>query len=407
MKKQIGQGVLGLLARLARGIVRKYSPKIVAVTGTVGKTTTKEAIYTVLAPYFDTAKSHQNANSEWGVVASVIDPGFDNFSYTDDGKARISLVQLIRLILIGCIRNMLSFKYPRILVLELGVDRPGDMAWFNKYLKYDVAVVTNIGHTHQEFFPSFERLIEEKLTIFKGLKDYGLAVINADSPYISSDARREVSFGDKGEIKAVVFGNRAMISFEEEEIEVDISGGRQFLPAMLIATAVAKEFALTPEQIQQGLSELKTIAGRFVIHKVGSVTLIDDAYNASPDSMKVALDSLQDVPGRKVAVLGEMKELGDYHKEGHAEVGKYAASRLDRLIAVAEGGRLIGEAALAAGMDPEMATIIDQIDIEKIGAVILDELRDNDVILVKASRSVGLDRLVHYLLKGLHGRIGS
>ncbi len=407
MKKQIGVFLLGILARMARGIVNKYSPKIVAVTGTVGKTTTKEAIYTVLAPYFDTAKSNQNANSEWGVVVSVVDPGFDSFTYTNSGKAKLGLGQMLRLVVLGMFKNLFTVKYPRVLVLELGIDKAGDMEWFNRWFKYDVAVVTNIGHTHQEFFNSFEDLIAEKLTIFKGLKDYGLAIVNDENSKRLGDSYRKVVFGDNGEIKGTSIGDLAKINFDSEGFEVTLPGGRQFLPAMLIATAVAREFALTGEQIKSALFNLKTIEGRFTLHRLGGITLIDDAYNASPDSMRIAIDSLEDIPGRKVVVLGEMKELGSFDAQGHQEIGEYVANKVDRLFAADRGGRLIGEAALAKGMSKDKVTIFDDMDIEKMGAGILNELRDNDVILIKASRSVGLDRLVKYLLTHLNGRVSS
>ena len=179
---------------------------------------------------------------------------------------------------------------------------------------------------------------------------------------------------------------------------MELPGGRQFIPAMLIATAVGIEFGLTSEQIEHGLKNIGPIGGRFTIHNLGKLTLIDDAYNASPDSMKVAIDGLADFKGRRVVVLGEMKELGSYDVTGHKEVGKYIFNKVDLLYCVGRGGKLIGESAISSGLEVKKVKFFDEIEPNKIGDVILDELRDNDVILIKASRSIGLDRLVKYLL---------
>lgn len=400
--------ILNLFGWLAGQVARKYQVKIVAITGSVGKTTTKEAVFAVLKQGYFAQRSLYNANTEWGIAASVIDPGFEP-AFTESGKARITLAQLITLKLKGLWKLITKQKYPAVLVLEMAADRPGDIHWFNRWFDYDVAVITTIGDSHLEFYKSQEQLTAEKLSLTKKLKPQGLAVINGAcekcQKLILVGSQRKVTFGwDEQNYSAKTAGeNNYVLHGPEEKIEVKLPIGRQFVPAALIAFAVGEEFGLTSEQIKKGLEEFQPASGRFQIQHTPLWTIIDDTYNASPESMRLAMLSLGDVArGRKVAILGGMRELGSATESGHRRVGEWAAKQTDLLIAIGKEGELIAEGAISAGMlrNNVVNILWDETspNVDSAISQILPILEEGDTVLVKASRALRLDRLVSRLV---------
>ncbi len=393
---------------MAGQIARKYQVKIVAVTGSVGKTTTKEAVFAVLKQAYLVQRSLYNANTEWGITASVIDPGFEP-SFTESGKARISLTQLVSLKFKGLWKLITKQNYPAVLVLEMAADRPNDIRWFNRWFDYDVAVITTIGDSHLEFYKSQEELTAEKLSLTKKLKPRGLAVINGGCErcqgLVLADSQRKVTFGwnEQSNYWAETTGeSNYILHSPADKFEVKLPVGRQFVPAALVAFAVGEEFGLTAEQIKKGLEEFQPISGRFQIQHAPMWTIIDDTYNASPESMRLALMSLKDVArGRKVAILGGMRELGSATEEGHRQVGQWAAKQVGLLIVVGKDAELIAEGAISAGMLQENVVKIswdeNNPSVDSAISQILPILEEGDTVLVKASRALHLDRLVERL----------
>jgi len=401
---------------LARAILRKYRPRVIGVTGSTGKTTAKEAIWLVLQGSFRTAKSQSNANTEWGITATVIDPAI-KFTTTTDGRAKITFGHYCRLVIEGIRKLVGTATYPEFLVLELAADRPGDIKFFNRFLKYDVVVITGIGQVHLEYYRDQDQLTAEKLALVDGLKPSGLVVVNGDNPlirpFIQSTPLRKVAFGWEDYDDYIA----RMVGVTETGIEVALRGprgeqiiqfpfGRQLVWAALIALAVGEEFGLSPVIVGDRLSQMQSPRGRFEIWQLRrGITIISDAYNANPDSMKMALTSLQDIASvsggqspakpqrRRVAVLGGMRELGSAHDSAHREVGRFLRDKVDLLIAVGKDGALMAESAQTAGFTQAKIILvpdIGQVDFSKF-------LQDNDAVLVKASRSFGLDRVAQLI----------
>ncbi len=401
--------ILNMFGWLASQIARKYQVKIIAITGSVGKTTTKEAVFAVLKQVYPAQRSLYNTNTEWGITASVIDPGFEP-SFTESGKARISLTQLISLKFKGLWKLATKQNYPAVLVLEMGADRPNDIRWFNRWFDYDVAVITIIGDSHLEFYKNQDELTAEKLSLAKKLKPRGLAVINGECERCQGltlrDLQRKVTFGwnEQNNYSVKMAGESNYILHSPSgSIEVKLPVGRQFVPAALVAYAVGEEFGLTVEQIKKGLREFQPINGRFQIQHTPMWMIIDDTYNASPESMRLALTSLKDVArGRKVAILGGMRELGSATEAGHRQTGQWAAKQTDLLIVVGKEGELIAEGALLSGMLRENVVRIpwdeNNPSVDSAISQILPILEEGDTVLVKASRALHLDRLVSRLV---------
>lgn len=400
---------LNLLAWLAKLVAAKYKVKIVAVTGSVGKTTAKEAIFSVLKQAYFTSRSLYNTNTEWGIAASVIQPNFEP-TWTANGKARITLAQFMGLVWEAKMKLVFKRPYPEVLILELAADKPNDIRWFNKWFDYDVAVITVIGNTHLDYYRDQAQLTAEKLAIADGLVPTGLVVINGDcehcQDFIKGYSKRLVTFGEStaNQCSASAVGaGEYRLRCVGRDLAVQLPVGRQWVPAALMAVAVANEFGLNDDQIAAGLNELVPVDGRFQIHKTANFTIIDDTYNAAPESMRSALNSLVDVAQyRRVAILGEMRELGTVSDEKHRALGELVVKTCDVLIAMGEKGKLIAEGAKQAGMKAdniiELPWIPATSDADETVSQILPILQDDDTVLVKASRTIYLDRLVKKLL---------
>lgn len=423
MKKRIGRFVLHwLLAPVARMVYRKYKPRIIAVTGSVGKTTTREAIYQTLKPYFDIEKAKGNGNADWSVVATILNPGYQPFTYNSKGWGIMLPQHVLVCWWMGILRVILPFKYPKMFVLELGIDAPCDMDFFNSLFQYDVAIVTRVGQAHLEFFEDYKHLFSEKTKIFSGLKSSGLAVGNADQPdlakkvndlvvrhaLVGEDVLADVKIiGDSVSDDDELFSHR-MVSYQVDatKLQFSLPFGRQWIPAVGVALAVAREFGLSFEQFDQAVRSIENVDRRFEVHKLrNGIVLVDDAYNANLDSMKLAVDGLMDIPSRrKIAVVGDMKELGDSSLPSHEELGVLLASKVDLLFTVGKLGEVVGRAAKGAGMRDDRVVSsgdLQDSDVTAFGDVILERIQDNDAVLVKASRSMGLSRVAKYIINKL------
>lgn len=409
MKKIATRALLWILSLLARITLERYHPRIIAITGSVGKTTVKEMTAHLLGDKFRVGKNLNNINTEWGITATIIDPDFVPLM-TSDGWAKITLSASFKLIGIG-VKHIFSqsHKYPDVLVLELAVEKPGDMIWFNRWLKYDVAIIISIGHVHQEFFTSHKHLQQEKLALINGLKHKGLLIINENLKDDVEDRRpsRTLFFAKP---KYQYSDGKAIYSFETQAGEINIVSN-QTRPIALsapVAAMVAIEFGLNNSEIKDKTVSFKPLKKRFDIHSCNrGITLIDDAYNANPDSMKVAILGLGDVAGskRKVAILGEMRELGDFSRDAHLELGGWLADKIDLLIVVGDRGELIARGAKNHGLDEAKIKILSWPSEGEIANGVIGEigdfyslLIDNDVVLVKSSKTIGLSKLAESLL---------
>lgn len=397
--RRIARGVLfSVLKRFARMAVNKHDPYVIGITGSVGKTTAKELVAHLLSERFKVVKSPHNANTEWGVVATLIDPTFSP-TLTADGKGMVTLWQAIKLLLKGLGHLLINQNYPQVLVLELAVDRPRDMKVFNSFLTLDVAVITNIGQTHLEFFPNQEALTQAKWEITKGLKATGVLLANGDNDLIAEKLKtydkKYYTYGwnQSNDFSATATSPHgaeieASFSTPKGQLGARMPLGRQLVLGALPAVAIGQFKAMSAEEISRRLSLQQSLSGRFEVYKLSrGMTLINDAYNANPDSMKSAILSMQDIAkGRKVVILGGMAELGSAHLPAHRMIGEFVVGRVDLAIFIGAEGKLMAESAQGGNTEIKWMSQPDRDEIISL-------LSDNDTVLVKASRVHGLDKI--------------
>lgn len=393
------------LRLLASRILKKYHPRIVAITGSTGKTSTKEAILVVLKKSSEDNRvigTQGNLNTEFGVTATIIRPGFTG---TESGRdVKLTIKDLWRLTLYAIKSLLVKVNYPRVLVLELAADRPNDIKYFMSFIAPEVSVLTNIGDVHLEFFGSKSELVEEKSLIVAKVKPKGLVVLNKEDDFSKLISHKTtakkilVSTESEANIYAqdIAFGGKGMhftLINNNQVVQVDLPVfGYQFIYSALFAIAVADYFGIAKNVAAQRLKGLILPKSRFEIIKLGDTVVVDDTYNANPTSTVAALKSLAriGVNRKKIAILGDMRELGSAHQKGHQTVGECAARVVDRLYVVGEGGRLIKAAAIESGLPVDRANDFSLDDISAI-------LQDNGVVLVKGSKSVKMDKIVELI----------
>ena len=395
----------------AKIILAKYKPKIIGITGSVGKTSAKEAVYAVLKDKFNARRSVKNYNNEIGLPLTVI--GADS--------PRKSLIGWILVFLKAS--KLIFFKdknYPKILILEMGIDRPGDMDYLLKIAKPDIGVLTFVGSVHLEYFASKEKLRQEKAKLIKNIKKLGYAVINYDNEgsrkSINESRSKVISYGldEKSNLQA----REIRFSFEEAgknylqgiNFKIIYNGaatpvllpnvlGVNAIYAALAGAAAGITLGMNMVEISQSLRNFVSPKGRMnIIRGIKNTTIIDDTYNSEPQSVMAALGILKRIPAnRKIAVLGDMLELGKYSEEGHREVGKYLFKMgVDKLILVGERSRDIGRGAAKTGMLKDNIFHFPNSDDAKM--FVQDRLREGDLVLIKGSQGMRMEKIVKEIM---------
>lgn len=360
------------------------SARIVGVTGSTGKTTTKDLIASVLSQSLETVATKGNHNNELGVPATIL--GID--------------------------------EHTEALVVEMGMRGRGQITAMCDYVRPSIGVITNVGVTHMELLGSQDNIALAKGELISALPDNGVAVLNGDDPYTGfilehcahASSLKVITFGlsEGCDMRAteVHLGTDALpgfnITFPDgamRMVSLKLPGSHNVYNA-LAAAAVGFSCGLGHEAIAAGLAAARSGAMRLQTEQAScGATLINDAYNANPDSMRAALSTLQrmDVKGRRIAVLGDMGELGEGEEGFHREVGTFAAGTgLDFLVCVGPLSRAMAEAAVEAGMAQDAVETCDCV--EQAVALLSSMLGSDDVVLVKASRSMGLERVVKGLV---------
>lgn len=362
---------LTALQRIAAGWRTRFPVRTIGITGSIGKTTTKETVAAVLSERYNTLKSEGNLNNEIGLPLTLL---------------------------------RLRPEHERV-VLEMGMYARGEIAQLATIARPHVGVVTNVGPSHLERLGSLEAIAEAKAELVEALPPEGTAILNADDPLVMAMADRTpatvLTYGltpgadlwadqvDSLGLDGISF--RLHHQGETLHIKVPMLG-RHSVHTALAAAAVGLTEQLSWQEILDGLQKPRGELRLVVVPGINGSTILDDTYNASPDSTLAALNLLDDLNGRKVAVLGDMRELGAYEAEGHEKVGVRAAAVLDRLITVGELGRMIGEAALTAGMSPA-AVYFAQDNAEAIDAL-RKILQPGDTVLIKGSRALQMEEIV-------------
>jgi UDP-N-acetylmuramoyl-tripeptide--D-alanyl-D-alanine ligase len=408
MKSMLKKIVVAVVTWEAKQVLRKYTPKVVAVTGSVGKTSTKDAVYTLLASVAYARKSEKSFNSELGVPLTIL--GLPTAWSSVRGWIENS-IEGLHLILT-------NQSYPEWLVLEVGADRPGDiqaLAW----LAPQVVVFTRFPDVpvHVEYFPSPEALIEEKRSLKRALRPGGTLIVNQDDPLMRAEQVLEgqhvVSYGfsEGSTVRADGYlvqyegqrpiGITCMVHFQNEHLPLMVPGtlGTSHLYALLAALALAVAEGVRFDRAVAAMGVHMPPAGRMrLLPGMSGTTLIDDTYNASPIAVESGLATLQGivVPGKKVVVLGDMMELGDFSVEAHRAVGEQVAKVAQVFVAV--GIRMMG-AAEAARATQGVCTRIETVkDADEARALLTTIIAPGDVVYLKGSQSVRMERVVETLL---------
>lgn len=412
------------LMGLAKLIIWRFNPKIIAITGSVGKTSTKEAIYAVLKDHFYVRKSIGNLNNELGTPLAIIADWTDEqlkiiSRFEPVGKKKIrKMFFWLKAISVGLKRFFFGAKsaYPEILILEYGADRPGDIAYLCEMARPHIGVVTAVGEipVHVEFFSGPEAIAREKSKLIESLLVSGFAVLNFDNPVMKQmkEKTRGKVIGFGFDVDAnVKIGNfeartengwPAGVSFKLEyggsfvPVVMKNSFGRGQVYAAAAAACIGLIFDLNLVEISEGLSKnyAPPKSRLNLVKGVKEACVIDDSYNASPLSMKEALETVKDFQAeRKIAVLGDMLELGEYSQSEHEKIGKLVVDVVDVLITVGPQAKFIARAAFEAGFPAEKIKSFDT-TVPEVAFAIREIMKKGDLVLVKASRGIGLDRIV-------------
>ncbi len=409
MKKIFKKTIAKVLEWEARAVLKKYKPKIVAVTGNVGKTSTKDVIYTILSSHFFVRRSEKSFNSDIGVPLTIL--GCPN--------AWNNPILWLKNIWYGLELIFLPHDFPTWLVLEVGADRPGDIEDLARWIKPDVVVVTRFSAVpvHVEFFKSREHLIAEKAYLVKALKSDGVLILNYDDADVMDfkklNTARVITFGFtagadiEGSHQRVSYENGVPtgISFKVNHgsncVPVALSGvlGLQHLYPIIAGVAVGVAQNLNLVDIGQALLEHVPPRGRMNIleGKDGS-TIIDDTYNASPIALHEALQAFKEVTvsGRKIACIGDMMELGKFSIEEHKKAGAEIAGIANILVTVGVRSAYVREGALKAGMKAD--SIVSFTESGSAGDYLSTLAAKGDLVLVKGSQSTRMERVVEKLL---------
>lgn len=367
---------IAALGKFAAAYRRDFAPAVVCVCGSNGKTTTKELIASVLRQKFSTLWSEASFNNNIGVPLTLL-----RMERTHEAA-----------------------------VFEAGTNHPGELAPLVEMIRPTLGVLTNIGREHLEFFGDIAGVVREEGRLAELLPKDATLFVNGDNPWTPEVVRRtsarviRVGLGEKNDWRAErVRLDKHGVAFQAVaaekafccEYRLPLLGRHQAVNA-LFSLAIGAQTGMTVAQIQRGLAECKPAKMRMQFWEAGGIRVLDDAYNANADSMVAALETLRDLPmqGRRVAVLGDMAELGTHSEAAHAEVGRRAAElQVGQLFAVGKMAPVMAKAARDAGL----ARVIEFENVEAATKAVKSFLKSGDLVLLKASRSSRLERIAETL----------
>lgn len=405
MKSFLKKIVLFFLEKLAKWRLKKIQPKIIGITGSVGKTSTKEAIFTALKNSIPTHASAKSYNSEFGAWLTILE---QKTGYSSP----LAWFSAIILGLIGTWR----LKEPpyKNLILEMGADKPGDIEYLVKRIKPDIGILTNVKPIHlaEGQFMDLDDIFVEKSKLIKALPESGWAILNADDSRVSTlvdqVAANVITFGTAvnadlraKQIKSTKEGLKFLLHYETTSHEVHFPYllGRHNVYVLLPAFAVGFLLGQPFDVLYAALRDFRLPPGRMnLIEGIKNTIIIDSSYNASPETVIAALNVLKSMPGRKIAALGSINELGECSEKEHRRVGRHVPAAADILVTVGAEARHLAAAAHDAGFSKDR---IFSFETSIAAAEFLkNQLRADDVILAKGSQNnVRMERLVKALMK--------
>ena len=362
------------LGKIAHAECKRIGAKVVAVTGSVGKSTTKEMIASVLEQKYTVSKTPANHNNDIGMPMAILSMPLET----------------------------------QVAVLEMGMNHFREIAYLSEIANPDVAVIINIGTMHMEYLGSREGIRQAKMEIVEGMTPEGKLLLNGDDELLMElpeQPKQAVTYfgtGDNCAVRGFSAAQRGealrfRVDAGEESFVVELSlEGDHFIPDALAAVSVGLELGLTPDQIREGLASFRNMAGRQEIYRAGEYTIIKDCYNAGPESMAAALNVLGKKEGRRIAVLGDMLELGDRTQAEHYRIGRIAAEKADLVFAYGPNSKRILSGAVTGGMTEPKAQAFEDRDI--CAAALRRAARPGDTILFKGSRGMHMELILDAFL---------
>lgn len=386
----------------AKVAILRHQPKIIGITGSVGKSGTKELISCLLSKNFTVRESPKSYNSELGLTLSIL----GLFSKWN------SVVGWASNIVKGFL-EIWNKDFPSVLILEMGIDRPKDMQRLLEIARPNIAVITAIGEipVHVEFFSGAEEIAQEKSKILKYLPADSYAVLNFDDEAVWDMKEKTKArvygfgFGEHADFKASnlkisIQGSIFKMDFDGASVPMHLSGalGKQNVYPAIAAAAVGKIMGLNLIEISEYLSGCKFPPGRMrLVEGIKNSKIIDDSYNSSPMAAHAALDTMQELEAkRKIAVIGDMLEIGKYTIEAHKAIGQKARTSVDILITVGPRSKFASEEALALGM--EKNKIYHFSTSKEVVQILKDLIESEDLVLVKGSQGMRMERVVEEIM---------
>jgi UDP-N-acetylmuramoyl-tripeptide--D-alanyl-D-alanine ligase len=397
-----------ILRTMAKSILWKYKPKIVGITGSIGKTSAKEAVFFVLSEKFAVRKNEKNYNNEIGLPLTIIGAEGGGSSFLNWLWVFYKWLGVL----------IFPVKYPKVLVLEMGADRPGDIAYLTGFIKPEIGIITDISESHMEFFKSLEGIAKEKSILVKNLPKNGLAILNTDNEYVQKIRNqikvRTLGFGfsEEADIRAEgvtynceagkISGLSFKLNYKGTNLPVRLKNilAKHQIYAALAGTAVGVGMGMNLVEISEALQKFSSPPGRMnLIEGIKNSFIIDDTYNASPISTSAALQVLGEVEAkRKIAVLGDMLELGQNTESGH----RYVAQKFLEIrgnIFVGVGSRMnFAVEELAKNNFPKVNIFHFKNSIEA-GEFVQRIIEEGDLILVKGSQGARMEKVSEALVK--------
>jgi UDP-N-acetylmuramoyl-tripeptide--D-alanyl-D-alanine ligase len=403
MKSSLLKCLSSILIFLSKLILKKYSPKIVGVTGSVGKTTTKEAIYTILKKEFNTRTSIKNYNNELGIPLTIIGEESGGSSITGWLKVFMKAIKLL----------LTNVEYPEVLVLEMGIDRIGEMEMLMRHFKPDISVVTAVSKVHLEFMGSIDNIAHEKSQIVTPLSEEDFAVLNGDNSYVykmrEKTKAQVLSYGMKSnevdlyahDVKNSIEGLSFSFEYNDKkyDVQLDRSIGSHLVYSTLAAIGVGINMGIEIERLVENIKDYKAPLGRMnIIEGINDSVIIDDTYNSSVDSSIAAMDLFDEISDdrRRIVVLGDMLELGEYEKEAHEYIGSQVVERrYDFLLTFGPRAKMITEKAQSLGMN----NALHFENKEELVNKLKDIISKGDVLLIKGSQGVRMELVTKAVMK--------
>lgn len=401
-----------LLRLVSQAILWRHKPIVVAITGSVGKTTTKDIVAHGLSSVEDVRKSQKNFNTDFGVPLAIIE--------AENPMGKVSA--WIEVILKG-LTVLIKSDYPKLLVLEVGTRFPGDIPRLAKWIKPDISIITHIPEVpvHIEFFESRQHIVDEKSALAKYTKKTGTIILNRDSEYVWGIAENSVhpvfSIGFNKEsqmyasnIKRIImngeYGLEFNISYKNKIIPVTVPGfvANHQIYGVLFALATAEVLGYDVEQVAMAMASLPASSGRLrPLVGINNTLILDDSYNASPAAMEAAIETLEMIEplagaqGTKIAVLGDMLDLGKMTMDVHSQIGTMLKDNTDYAFLVGPRMEYAYESAIKSKYPKTKIFHFEkQMDVLP---QLLKIMKQGDVILVKGSQGMRMEKLVAELIE--------